>query len=385
MKQLHKLDACRPNNSLELPALLKHIETPVNLATWERAMLSHPDRQFTNFILKGLSEGFRVGYQYDTAELKQEGKNMPCSNPQVITEYLQNELKANRVVRLSEEEASTAEIHCSSIGIIPKKNKPGKWRLIVDLSSPPGGSVNDGIDKELCSLSYTSVDIIGKKVLSLGKGSLLAKMDIKQAYRMIPVHPDDRHLLGMRWQGAVYVDKALPFGLRSASIIFSAVADALQWIMMQRGISFMEHYIDDFITVGRPNSDECKRNTAIMHAICRETGTPVEEGKSEGPTTVITFLGIEIDSVCMELRLPADKLHRLQQLLCQWRGKKACKKQELESLIGSLSHACKVVSPGRAFIRRQIDLSKLAIPLCQVKSRCTFRHRMVAPVCKGME
>ena len=79
---------------------------------------------------------------------------MPCSNPQVITEYLQNELNANRVVRLSEEEASAAEIHCSPIGIIPKKNKPGKWRLIVDLSSPPGGSVNDGVDKELCSLSH---------------------------------------------------------------------------------------------------------------------------------------------------------------------------------------------------------------------------------------
>ena len=43
--------------------------------------------------------------------------------------------------------------------MIPK-SEPGKWRLIVDLSSPKGASVNDGISKELCSLSYVHVDDI---------------------------------------------------------------------------------------------------------------------------------------------------------------------------------------------------------------------------------
>ena len=78
-----------------------------------------------------------------------------------------------------------------------EKHKPNKWRLIVDLSSPNGASVNDGIDKETCSLSYTSVDAVVEKILELGRGSLLAKLDIKQAYRMIPVHPQDTLLLGM--------------------------------------------------------------------------------------------------------------------------------------------------------------------------------------------
>ena len=65
----------------------------------------------------------------------------------------------------------------------------------------------------MSSLSYTSVDVIANKVAMLGRGSLLAKMDIKQAYRMVPVHPDDRFLLGMQWENDVFVDKALPFGL----------------------------------------------------------------------------------------------------------------------------------------------------------------------------
>ena len=69
---------------------------------------------------------------------------------------------------------------------------------------------------------------------------MLAKMDIKQAYRMIPVHSQDRPLLGMKWQGQVFVDKALPFGLRSEPMIFSAAADVLLWLMHQKGALVIE-------------------------------------------------------------------------------------------------------------------------------------------------
>jgi hypothetical protein len=54
--------------------------------------------------------------------------------------------------------------------------------------------MNDGIDPALCSLSYTTVDDIAELVLELGKCSLLAKVDIESAYRLIPVHPQDRPL-----------------------------------------------------------------------------------------------------------------------------------------------------------------------------------------------
>lgn len=103
--------------------------------------------------------------------------------------------------------------------------------MIVDLSSLTEVSVNDGIQTELCSLCYTSVDAVAERVLVVGTGTLMAKMDIKKAYRTVPVQPADRWLLGMRWGGKVFVDKTLPFGLRSAPLIFSAVADALAWIM----------------------------------------------------------------------------------------------------------------------------------------------------------
>ena len=116
---------------------------------------------------------------------------MSIDNPQVVSDYIAEELTTNRLIEFSVEEAESLGIHCSPIGIIPKKNKPGKWRLIVDLSSPTDASVNDSIQKELCSLSYASVDAVAEKILALGKGALITKMDIKQAYRMVPVNPAD--------------------------------------------------------------------------------------------------------------------------------------------------------------------------------------------------
>ena len=78
-------------------------------------------------------------------------------------------------------------IQLSSFGVIPKKSS-GQWHLILDISTPHGRSVNDGIDKNLCSLSYISVDNVARQVVELGRGTKLAKMDIKSAYRLVPVH-----------------------------------------------------------------------------------------------------------------------------------------------------------------------------------------------------
>jgi hypothetical protein len=145
----------------------------------------------------------------------------------------------------------------------------------------------------------------------------VAKIDIKQAYRNIPIHSDsdDRHLLGMQWRDEILVDKVLPFGLRSAPLIFSAVADALQWIIEKKGAQWVFHYLDDYITVGPPDSVCCQRNMDTIKQTCAHFGVPLEEGKSEGPTTCITFLGMELNSVTRVIRLPDDKLDKLRLLL----------------------------------------------------------------------
>ena len=151
--------------------------------------------------------------------------------------------------------------------MIPKKGKAGRWRLIVDLSAPDGGSVNDGISAELASLSYMSVDDVMREVLRRGRGTLMAKADIKQAYRNLPVHPVDRELLGVQWRDRLFVDCCLLFGLRSAPLLFTVTGDLLQWMMEKRGVSWIRHYIDDFITVRNPGESECQRHIGIMKEV----------------------------------------------------------------------------------------------------------------------
>ena len=94
-----------------------------------------------------------------------------------------------------------------------------------------------------------------------------------------------------------------------------------------------------------------------LQETCTDLGVPIALDKCEGPATCLTILGIEIDSVAQELRLPQDKLKRVKQTIHHWRGRKCCTLRELQSLIGLLSHACKVVHPGRVFLGRMFRLA----------------------------
>ena len=182
-------------------------------------------------------------------------------------------------------------------------------------------------------------------------------MDIAHAYRNIPVYHTDRLVLGMQWENNVFVDKVLPFGLRSAPKIFCAISDALEWILHTKGVSACLHYIDDFLTFGYPGSNQCDINLHILIQTCQELGLTLGVLKIEGPVAIIIFLGIELNTVLMTMRLPDEKLARLKELIHKWLTRHAAKKRELLSLIGQFVQACKVVIPGRIFLRRMLDLA----------------------------
>ena len=171
---------------------------------------------------------------------------------------------------------------------------------------------------------------------------------LKDAYRIVRVHPHDHHLLGISWRGQVFVDRALPFGLRSAPKIFTAVADSIAWALHQAGIEFHLHYLDDFLILARPGLGAASLHTAL--STLAHLGLPVADHKTEGPATQVTFLGILIDSDLFQLRLPAAKLERLQSLVRSWASRRSCTRKELESFLGHLSQAAIVVHPGRTFL-----------------------------------
>ena len=352
---LAALDACRPGGPLAVARA--PVRTVLTVPKWTSALQVCPDAAFGSYIVRGLTEGFRIGYDYQ--QRRGRGRRNLASaaaHPREVDAYLTEELARGRVV--GPLRAAVAQtVHTSPFGVIPKSGKPGRWRLILDLSAPLGASINTGISPELSSIRYARVEHAVRALGRLGPGALMAKVDLKSAYRVVPVHPDDHHLLGMAWRGGVYLDTALPFGLRSAPKIFSAVADALLWSMYEAGLTFGLHYLDDFFFAGRAHEWTCHADLSLVLLTCARLGVPVATDKVKGPIPVLTFLGIQLDSVAGCLRLPARKLERLKSELARPLCARAVSKRNLLSVIGLLHHAATVNRSGRAFLRRLINLS----------------------------
>ena len=153
------------------------------------------------------------------------------------------------------------------------------------------------------------------------------------------------------------MDARLPFGSRLSPFIFNSFADLVCWALRNVAlIRFIIHYLDDFFWCS-PTLEGCKSDMDKLMNLFVYLNIPLADKKLVGPCTVIVFLGIEIDSADMVIRLPQDKLSHLLTILPLWKDKRKCTKKDLLSLIGSLSFACKVVKPGRLFLRRLIDLS----------------------------
>ena len=346
-----------PSGTPTLPGTALGVHTPLSVKAWSLLLADHPNRLWVDSLLKGLEEGVRVGFNPNSSCCPAHTNLLSAtSHPEVVRRYLDAELACGNVAGPYSSRQLPPGVMYNRFGVIPKPNKPGKWRLIVDLSYPKGSSVSDGISASDSSMIYSSIEDAARFITTLGKGALLAKIDICNAFRIVPVHPADRHLLGMHWEGHAYIDQQLPFGLRSAPILFNAYADALEWILRRRGVQNIIHYLDDFLVVGSPATSECQDFLDVIQATCAELGVPLAADKVKGPTTTLSFLGIKLDTLSMQASLPIDKLVRLRRELAEWQDKKSCTRKDLEHLIGVLQFAIKVVPHGRPFVRRMIDL-----------------------------
>lgn len=163
-------------------------------------------------------------------------------------------------------------------------------------------------------------------IMAFGRGTLIAKFGIESAHHIVPVDPDDRFLLGMQWRGNFFFDLALPFGLRSAPYIFTAIADLLEWtVKCNYRVDFLEHYLDDFHTLDSPDSSQFKHNLATCIKLLSDWGAPLHPDKLEGPSVVMTVIGIELDSLALQARLAQENFDCITGLLDEWSPKRHCK------------------------------------------------------------
>ena len=314
------------------------------------------DQDCKRFLIDGFTCGFRLGFMGDERFLESSNLKSALAQPHVVSAKLEKERAAGRIAGPFSS-PPFPDFRCSPLGIVPKKD-PSEFRSIHHSSYPKGSSVNDYIPQEFSSVKYASINDAISVIKSLGAGCFMAKTDIKSAFRIIPVHPKDHPLLGMKWNSQYFFDRTLPMGCSSSCAIFEAFSSALEWLSKHLfHASGVVHILDDFLFIA-PTREKCQSDLQNFLRMCDFLGVPIAEEKTVGPFTTLQFAGITLDSVSQEARLPDDKLQKCQLLLRQFNLRRKVSLRELQSLLGLLNFTCSVVVPGRAFLRRMIDLTR---------------------------
>ena len=178
------LAAMRPTWARTAQSELSGAPTPLQHSQFESELVHHPDKAWVARLLHGIQHGIDIGYMEPRQPTDTRNLLSAHAHPHVIQTELQKEVDAGRI-RDPFTYRPLPALCCSGLGVVPKKGI--KWHMILNLSAPSGASINDFIQKDAFSLQYSSVDNAVRILVFLGPGALMAKADLKLAFRMIPV------------------------------------------------------------------------------------------------------------------------------------------------------------------------------------------------------
>jgi len=335
------------------------VKSPLNYEFWKQELSIHPDQEFVKTLLKHIKYGVDIGYL---------GNQFSCISPNWPSAYTYQDSVRKNILSNAEKGRLEGPFYApphqffraSPLGAFPKKRSK-KIRTIHDLSWPPGESVNEFINKHDYAFSFSTIDEAVRRCQQYDT-PYMVKLDITDAYMHCVVRPEDRHLLGFTWEENGITEywqyAVLPFGLSSAPKLFNDHAEALKFIMISRGASGDTlHYLDDFWSV----SDSQQSANQILEIMCETVtlaGMEIQKEKTCGPSRIIEYLGIIMDTESWQLKISDVRLQEIKMELFSWKNKSVCTKRELLSLIGKLVFCAKVVRDGRKFVGRLLELSK---------------------------
>ena len=311
--------------------------------------------QNASFVFDGVLNGFRIVDDEFTG-------SYICPNyASILHKETRSEFESNLETELASQKVTLVKerpacIH--ALGAIRKHD--GGLRPITDCRRPLGLSINNYMDTVCKTFSYVSIDQVTDVVT---EGDFMAVLDIKGAYRSVGVFPEHRKFQGFLWNvngvEQYYEDNRLCFGLKCAPYIYTQITDFIVRSLNRQGVSRVFGYLDDFIVIS-DSELSCKREMSLLIDLLSQLGFEISWKKVTCPKTTVVYLGIEIDSEVMEVRLPEKKLSRLKHLVESFQDKSECTVLDLQALCGHLAHASKVVRSGRTFSRRIINLTTYA-------------------------
>ena len=341
-----------PTPLINDPKLLFSAHPVLNISKLEHLLLAteFPD---PSFILDGFITGFELGYEGPYQSIETPNLTSAKTKPTVMASLLNKEVEAGRILGPYSSPPFAQQI-INPIGLVPKK-EPHKFRMIVDLSQPTGLSVNSHIPRQYSAVQYPSVQTAIDTIVDLshthGSPPFLSKLDIKNAFRLIPMSPLAFPLMGLKFQDQFFVDAFLPMGASSSCKIFQQFSNAFTSILYTHGnCQHVINYLDDFLLIA-PSHTIAVENLNSFNALAQSIAIPIAEEKTEGPSQCLTFLGIELDCTNLEARLPQEKIAKAISSINKILSRPVARTKKLESLHGYLNYCAQIIPAGKAFIR----------------------------------
>lgn len=231
----------------------------------------------------------------------------------------------------------------NSIMAVDQKDKV---RLVMDMSRPEGRSFNSNLTKHLLDkVAMSTARQFGYSAKEAGKGALMSKMDMKDAYKLIPAKKKDWRLQGMFWAGRYFVDLKGTFGGTPSVTNYDALAGTTQDLAITKsGIPrrWVHRTLDDSPVVAPAHSNWTPAFTQTYLDVCKELNIQLappcpKKEKAFLNETEGRVLGIWFNTVNQSWSYPEDKMIPLvRDILCMLEANKA-DLNTMQSIMGSLN------------------------------------------------
>ena len=333
------------------------VENDLNLLSWEKYSDIYSPEDPS--LLDQITWGFPTGVEGP------ELLSVPCTNhpsarkhPHIIEEYIIKHTSSGAVYGPFEDNPLDIPIVVSPLQVAFSSS--GKPRVCNDLSYGKC-SVNSLISSNweeypgyIGDLALPKIDALVNAILDKGPTCLLWKTDYSGYYKQLSIDPANINQLAFAFDGKVYFEARLPFGLRSSCLNAQRVTNAVLKIFKTRSKAFTAGYIDD--VVGCSIFESAPSDYRDFRSLNRELGLATTDPKCVAPCPSLVWIGLEPDVPNMVLRIPLEKRNRIIDFLRAWLDRKRASKTELQAVLGVLNHAAAAIIVGRAFTGHIMDL-----------------------------
>ena len=326
----------------------------LNINNWKLALLGYPDKQLLEFLEFGWPADYTANKIptptfYNHIEL--------IDNSKFIQEYIDTESSHGALLG-----------PFSTIPFVPwaqfspmmtrAKKESNKRRIIVNLSFPKGSSVNSGIKKgfflgKTLTFSLPSITNIIDILTTSQTERFIWSIDLARAYRQLRTDPLSVPLFGITFKNNMYFDLAPPFGCRTSAMACARTTSAVVYLINKKGYNCL-CYLDDFVGI---ESTLAKANKAFSYALStlKYLGLETSEHKCKPPRQILTWIGYEINTRDLIIKIPKKKLEDILDECKTWIIGNMVTKKEVQKLAGKLNFIAKCIEPTKCYMNRILE------------------------------